>query len=122
MTDSLMPLWAGRYLKIKYLEGGLDRQGIDDWGMVRLVVSEQYNIALWAMPKSSGEHRRNTLLEHFPAVVDGIRTGDIVYLHRHKLFGLVVAPNRILTALPKQGGRIYWYDNTSEKTVIRVRR
>lgn len=42
----LVPLWVGRYLKIPYKRYGMDRAGLSDWGLVRLIMQEQFGRAL----------------------------------------------------------------------------
>jgi cell wall-associated NlpC family hydrolase len=41
-----VPIWAGRYIGLPFMERGRDRGGLDCWGLVRLIMAEQFMIAL----------------------------------------------------------------------------
>jgi cell wall-associated NlpC family hydrolase len=37
-----VPIWAGRYIGLPFREHGRERAGLDCWGLVRLVMAEQF--------------------------------------------------------------------------------
>jgi len=83
-------MWANKYIGIPYKDGGRDIDGLDCWGLVRLVYKNEYNIDL---PSFNNEYiitdreRVNELFSQYRegwAIEDSPKEGNVVLL---RLFG-----------------------------------
>jgi len=61
-----VPIWAGRYIGLPFRDLGRDRAGLDCWGLVRLVASEQFNVHL---PSFIGEYEKAADVTSIAALV-----------------------------------------------------
>ena len=59
----MIPLWAGDYVGIRFVDLGRDRDGCDCWGLVRLILAERAGLAVpcWATAYESEANRKRVL-------------------------------------------------------------
>lgn len=103
-----VPFWAGRYIGLPFEDHGRNRAGLDCWGLVRLILSEQFGIAL---PSFAAEYRRTTdtgkisdlILREVPAwqfvTAGDERLGDVIILRQRGApmhVGVVLGDQRML--------------------------
>jgi cell wall-associated NlpC family hydrolase len=62
-----VPIWAGRYIGLPFATHGRDRSGLDCWGLVRLVMGEQFGLAL---PSFAASYRRSTDTEAISGLIE----------------------------------------------------
>jgi cell wall-associated NlpC family hydrolase len=82
-----MEPWTNDYIGIPYLFGGDDRNGIDCWGLVRLVLSERYDKHLPEYFHDSIDSVPGLIRDFTPKTnvykVDSPSTGDLVLFLIH---------------------------------------
>lgn len=87
MTD--LPAWAADYIGLPFREKGRDRDGVDCWGLVRLVLAEQFGLKVPSYSEDYDEARPGPALADlierearaWVKVLGGSeRAGDVVVL------------------------------------------
>jgi cell wall-associated NlpC family hydrolase len=103
-----VPIWAGRYIGLPFLPHGRDRDGVDCWGLVRLVYAEQFGISLPSMEARycHGTDRKSisSLINRESGLwriwkTEEACTGDVIVLRLHGLplhVGLVLGDGQML--------------------------
>jgi cell wall-associated NlpC family hydrolase len=125
-----IPIWAGRYIGLPFRDHGRDRSGLDCWGLVRLVMGEQFGIAL---PSLSGEYEHTLALDAISGVIerqipawDAVpageeRCGDVIILRLHGQplhVGIVLGDAHMLHVEARIDSAIERYDQTRWKDRI----
>jgi hypothetical protein len=100
-----MKTWWNDYISLKYLKKGRDKDGLDCWGLVKLIYKEQYNIELPSFSEDY-EAEQQTKIEQLIALgkegwekVESPTIGDVALLRVNGLFmhvGVVVSPNQFI--------------------------
>src|SRR4051812_23945183 len=67
-----VPIWAGRYIGLPFTGHGRTRAGLDCWGLVRLVMAEQFNIAV---PSYDWAYERTSQVEKIAAHIENVTQG-----------------------------------------------
>jgi len=59
----MIPVWAGDYVGIPFVDLGRDRDGCDCWGLVRMILAERAGLVLpcWATAYESEANRQRVL-------------------------------------------------------------
>ncbi|MFN7115025.1 MAG: C40 family peptidase [Alphaproteobacteria bacterium] len=125
-----VPIWAGRYIGLPFRDHGRDRSGLDCWGLVRLVMAEQFGIAL---PSLSGEYEHTLALDDISGVIraqipawhaldsGAEHCGDVVVLRLHGQplhVGIVLGDRHMLHVEARIDSAIERYDQTRWKDRI----
>ena len=119
-----IPIWVGHYIGFPFKDHGRDRKGVDCWGLVRLVMSEQFGISL---PSYATHYDSTTREDQLAPLVEEERKwwipvesgqeqlGDIVVLRmcgQPIHIGLVIEPGRMLHAEVGIGSVLDSYQST----------
>ncbi|MDY0009750.1 MAG: NlpC/P60 family protein [Bdellovibrionales bacterium] len=125
-----VPIWAGHYIGLPFRDHGRDRSGLDCWGLVRLVMAEQFAIAL---PSLCTEYENTLALDDISNVIRGqipawdhIPTGqeacgDVIVLRLHGLplhVGIVLGDCHMLHVEARIDSAIERYDQSRWKDRI----
>ncbi len=118
-----VPIWAGRYIGLPFRDHGRDRTGLDCWGLVRLVMGEQFNVAL---PSLSQEYEHTLALDDISGVIQRQipawktipagreKCGDVIILRLHGQplhVGLVLGDRQMLHVEARIDSAIERYDS-----------
>ena len=118
-----VPIWAGRYIGLPFRDHGRDRTGLDCWGLVRLVMGEQFDVAL---PSLSQEYEHTLALDDISGVIQRQITawqtitqgtekcGDVIVLRLHGQplhVGLVLGDRQMLHVEARIDSAIERYDS-----------
>ncbi len=82
-----IPIWVGHYIGLPFKEHGRDRMGVDCWGLVRLVMAEQFSIVL---PSYSTYYDSTTREDQLAPLIAEERRHWIPIEHGEEVFGDVV--------------------------------
>lgn len=82
-----IPIWVGHYIGLPFKEHGRDRRGVDCWGLVRLVMAEQFGIVL---PSYSTYYDSTTREDQLAPLIAEERQHWIPIEHGEEVFGDVV--------------------------------
>jgi cell wall-associated NlpC family hydrolase len=94
-----------QYVGIPFVDRGRDRTGCDCWGLVKLVLAEQFGIDAQDYGTSCDEHEANarTMSEEAQASLwDRValpKSGDVILLRRQGIachVGIIVGPGQML--------------------------
>lgn len=103
-----VPIWAGRYIGLPFLLRGRDRRGLDCWGLVRLVLAEQFAFSVPCLAKeyphtSAAETLANVVRREIPqwrAIPAGAEElGDVIVLRMRGApmhVGIVIGDGQML--------------------------
>lgn len=120
-------MWSNGYIGIPYLDGGRDRYGCDCWGLVRLVLKEQYGKALPALSYSPGDKAEiAALIDTTKPLVAAVKiespeAGDVLLMLVHGLpnhVGVMVDSHSVLHVTKGTLSRVERIDNVSIRSRI----
>lgn len=130
-SHSVIPLWVGHYLNLPYKISGRCMDGLDDWGLVRLIQREQFGREIVsANTINSLPKRELELVDMLMAKVcpsngqpwetpAGSTVGAIIAYRidrKRFLFGTDLGSNRVLFQTP--GGSAFF--SPAEDSILRV--
>lgn len=123
MNESLE--WPARYVGIPFLDGGRTAEGIDCWGMIRLVLSQECGIDVPSYGEISahdlagiaGMVARSCMEEPWvPVLSASKRAFDVVVMRRHRApmhMGILVCASKMLHVEQKTSAVIVPLDHPS---------
>lgn len=107
-----MAPWAAEYVGIPYIFGGLSRDGADCWGLVRLILAEQFGKDLPAFSREDSPEALARIAAEASATIAAAcvatpEVGDILLLNHNGApshVGIVVGDGYMLHTLGRLAG------------------
>jgi hypothetical protein len=111
IKSEIVPIWVGHYLGLPYKSNGRCREGLDSWGLVRLVLAEQYGLAIPSHSLINDQAifditRRKENYNYYGKYIVAVNPfiGDY-------LFGIKLPNNRMLTMFSSKSGLMRYNEN-----------
>lgn len=74
-----MSSWSSQYVGIPYLENGYDRRGCSCWGLVRLVLIEQFGVILPRHDQADIYDVDNFVTGYDPVALEKVQPGHVFH-------------------------------------------
>ena len=109
-TNDVYPLWLGHYLYIPFVSKGREYSGLDDWGLCRLVMAEQFGLAIPSFKNDTDQFIYNHIMQEINYRYYGYHLVVVEVTPGKYLFGIKLPNNRMLTVF-KSGSCLAKYEH-----------